>query len=82
LAHALPVICTPNTGSIVRDGVEGFIVPIQDSEAIVECLKQLTSDPGLYTSMSERALGRYRSAGNLDSYASRLGETIQNTFSV
>ncbi|NJM19757.1 MAG: glycosyltransferase family 4 protein [Richelia sp. SL_2_1] len=38
LSWALPVITTPNSGSIVRNGINGFIVPIRDSEAITEKL--------------------------------------------
>ena len=29
LACGVPVITTPHCGSVVRDGVEGFIVPIR-----------------------------------------------------
>jgi glycosyltransferase involved in cell wall biosynthesis len=37
MACGLPVICTPNSGgeSIIEDGVDGFIIPIRDVEAIV-----------------------------------------------
>ena len=34
LARGLPVICTPNAGSVVRNGLEGFVVPIRDPGAI------------------------------------------------
>jgi glycosyltransferase involved in cell wall biosynthesis len=30
----LPVITTFNAGSVVRDGIDGFIVPIRDVEAL------------------------------------------------
>jgi glycosyltransferase involved in cell wall biosynthesis len=36
LAYGLLVVTTPNAGSVVRDGVEGFIVPICDPDAPVE----------------------------------------------
>lgn len=36
LAAGLPVITTPNSGSVVRDGIEGFLVPIRDVEALKE----------------------------------------------
>lgn len=34
LASGVPVICTPNTGSIVREGVDGTIVPAGSIEAL------------------------------------------------
>ena len=38
LSRGVPVIATPNTGAadILRDGEEGFIVPIQDVDALAE----------------------------------------------
>src|SRR4029077_18852254 len=41
LSASLPVICTQNTGSIVRDGVEGRIIPIRDSRVIAEAVAGL-----------------------------------------
>jgi glycosyltransferase involved in cell wall biosynthesis len=42
MASGLPVITTPNgPGDLVRDGVDGFIVPIRDVDAIVEKLEYL-----------------------------------------
>lgn len=38
LQYGLPLIVTPNTGSIVRDGIDGSIVPIRDASAIAESL--------------------------------------------
>jgi glycosyltransferase involved in cell wall biosynthesis len=76
LAHALPVICTPNTGSIVRDSEEGFIVPIRKADPIVCHLDELASNPDLYHSMSVRALTRYRQEGTLEAYGRRLVSSI------
>lgn len=36
MASGLPVITTENSGSVVRDGIDGFIIPAQDKEAIKE----------------------------------------------
>lgn len=36
MACGLPVICTENSGSIIIDGQDGFIIPIRDSEKIKE----------------------------------------------
>ncbi|HEY65970.1 MAG TPA: glycosyltransferase family 4 protein, partial [Caldilineae bacterium] len=47
LACGLPVVTTPNAGSVVRDGVEGFIVPTRDVEALVAVLERLRADERL-----------------------------------
>jgi len=36
MASGIPVITTPNAGSLVTDGIDGFIVPIRDVEALKE----------------------------------------------
>ncbi|MFY7780943.1 MAG: glycosyltransferase [Tagaea sp.] len=41
LASGLPVVCTPNTGSVVRDGVEGYLVAPRDVDALVDRLRAL-----------------------------------------
>lgn len=59
LATGLPVICTPNTGSIVRDGVDGFIVPVRDAKAIAECIDRLAKDASLLAKMRGVAAESY-----------------------
>lgn len=44
LACGLPVVTTPNAGSVVRDGVEGFVVPIRDVRALAAALERLRAD--------------------------------------
>lgn len=58
LAAGLPVITTHNSGSIVRDGEEGFIVPIKEASAIADCIKSLILDRELLRTMSIKALER------------------------
>lgn len=58
MSAGLPVVTTPNSGSVVRDGLEGFIVPIRDGEAIADRLERLATRPGLLEAMSEAALRR------------------------
>jgi glycosyltransferase involved in cell wall biosynthesis len=71
LTAGLPVITTPNAGSVVRDGVEGFIVPVRNAEAIVERLERLARHQELLEEMSARALDRARQF-TLVKYAGRL----------
>ncbi len=75
LACGLPVITTPNTGSIVRDGVEGFIVPIRDPEAVATKLESFLRNPGQLEAFSAHARMRAQ-AGTLAAYARRLHEAI------
>lgn len=44
LSAGLPVICTPNTGSVVRDGHNGYIVPVRDVDAMCEVIVSLADD--------------------------------------
>ncbi len=71
LFRGRPVICTPQTGSTIRDGVDGFIVPARDPDAIVNKLELLASKTGLLATMSENA--RQASQENtLAKYGERL----------
>jgi glycosyltransferase involved in cell wall biosynthesis len=61
MACGLPVIVTANgPADIVRDGVDGFIIPQRDADAVTGCLERLYRDRSLRAEMgrnaSERAL--------------------------
>jgi glycosyltransferase involved in cell wall biosynthesis len=58
LAAGLPVVTTPNAGSVVRDTVDGFIVPAGDVEAFVAKVELLARDQDLRRAMSARARER------------------------
>ena len=60
ISQGLPVITTPNSGGtdILRDGVDGFIVPIRDAEAIAARLLQFHGDRALLKHMSDSARER------------------------
>ncbi|MEW6716692.1 MAG: glycosyltransferase family 4 protein [Chloroflexota bacterium] len=58
LACGLPVITTPNAGSVVRHTIEGFILPIRDVEAIAHGLERLRANPNLHEYMAEAARRR------------------------
>lgn len=55
LAYGLPVICTPNTGSVIRDGREGFVVPPRDVAAMIERLELLAGDVEARLELSRNA---------------------------
>jgi glycosyltransferase involved in cell wall biosynthesis len=58
LAAGLPVIATPNSGTVIRDKIDGFIIPPRNSESIVAALIHLTGDRTRLRDMSHKARGR------------------------
>lgn len=62
MAAGMPVIVTPNCGGpdIVTEGVDGFIVPVGNSDLIVERLLAIQSDPDILREMSIAAVNRAR----------------------
>lgn len=47
LAAGLPTVTTVNSGSVVRDGVDGFLVAPRDVGALAERIRTLCDDPDL-----------------------------------
>jgi alpha-maltose-1-phosphate synthase len=60
MASGVPVVITPNTGGgdAVRDGVDGYQVPIRDPDSIAERLRHLHSNPDLLAEMRRKARER------------------------
>lgn len=58
LASGLPVVTTAESGSVVRDGVEGFLIPVRDVEVLADRLERLRSDPELRREMGRAARDR------------------------
>jgi glycosyltransferase involved in cell wall biosynthesis len=60
MACGLPVICTTNTGGedIVREGVDGFIIPIRDVEALKARILWCYENPERRREMGESARER------------------------
>ena len=58
LAAGLPVITTPNAGSVIQDGQQGFIVPIRDHEALAAKMHELAGDRERLADLSNRASQR------------------------
>lgn len=60
MACGMPVVTTPHCGSAVRDGVDGFIVPIRDSTALADRIERIVRDRALRERMSHEARQRAR----------------------
>lgn len=75
LANGLPVVTTPNTGSMVRDGVDGHILPIRDVDGIAYALNRYITQPGHLSEQRYAAMAG-RQALSLDAYKERLARTF------
>jgi len=58
LACGLPVITTPSSGSVVRHGVEGLIVPTDSEAELATAIRTLYTDRSLREKMSAAARAR------------------------
>jgi glycosyltransferase involved in cell wall biosynthesis len=55
LACGVPVVTTPNCGTLIRDGVEGFLVPIRDAESLADRIEKIVTNRQLREEMGARA---------------------------
>lgn len=76
LASGLPVITTPNSGSVVRDGTDGYIVPIRDTEALMDRMQHLYDDEDLRQSMAQNARTRAEEY-SWDKYSDNLERVLK-----
>ncbi len=74
MACRLPVICTTNTGGedIVREGTDGFILPIRDVEALKEKLVYLYENPEICRAMGQSAKERVSKGFTWDDYGEKM----------
>ena len=75
MATGLPVIATPNAGSFVTDGEDGFILPVRDVDALCDRIVRLHADAALRDRLG--AAARNRAADfTWDAYSRRIGEIL------
>ena len=80
MACGLPVVATTNTGAedLFSDGIEGFIVPIRDPEALREKVLYLYEHPEVRDEMAQAALQRVQSLGGWDEYGRQAVVTYRS----
>jgi glycosyltransferase involved in cell wall biosynthesis len=68
-AYGLPVVAAASAGpaALIRDGVDGRLVPIDDPEALADAASALLADPAARTQISEA--GRTRAAAEFSKAA-------------
>lgn len=74
LAAGLPVIMTDVgcAGELIRDGKEGFVVPVDDIDAFAGAMKRLASNQDMWKMMRDYALKRSRTIASLDEVADKM----------
>lgn len=75
LLSGVPVITTPNSGSIVEDGVSGQIVPVRDCRALADSIQAYAEDRDL---LNQHRVGvrKVSHAADISRYASDLASLL------
>ncbi|MBW4583130.1 MAG: glycosyltransferase family 4 protein [Tildeniella nuda ZEHNDER 1965/U140] len=80
MACGLPVIHTTNTGGsdVVRDGLDGYCVPIRDVEALKEKILFFYDNPTLREEMGSNALSHAQTALSWERYGDKTISSYQH----
>lgn len=76
LASGIPLICTPNAGSMVKDNVDGHIVPIRNANAIASVIESYLKNPEKLETHQKNAIEGREKVG-LEAYKGRLIKSIE-----
>jgi glycosyltransferase involved in cell wall biosynthesis len=77
IASGLPVITTPNAGSVIRDGIDGFLCDYDDIDNLAERVQRLITDESLRQQIGTEA----RRSGEqltVDAYGKKLVDLMQS----
>jgi len=75
MACGVPVVTTPNCGSLVRDGMDGYIAPVRDPHALADRIEELIRDRATRDRMSRNARQRAEQF-TWDAYSKTLVQAI------
>jgi glycosyltransferase involved in cell wall biosynthesis len=67
MAYGLPIVASPNSGTVIREGIDGLIRPYDDIDGLCACVEKLAADKSLRLEMGRQArlhaesitIGRY-----------------------
>jgi glycosyltransferase involved in cell wall biosynthesis len=87
MSFGLPVITTPNCGDVVTNGMDGFIIPPRDSDALADAIMRVNKDRALLRQMQAKALEtvkdpRFSLEGYADAVESALAKFRQERAAV
>ena len=79
MACGAVVVSSDNTGGpdLYTHGVEGFVVPIRQPDALAERLQQLADDPDLRLRMSDAAMQRVKELGGWHDYGEKCAHHLR-----
>jgi len=79
MACGLPVVATTNTGAadVIREGTDGFVVPIRDVTALQEKIAFLYENPDHCDAMGQNARARVHAEFTIEQYFKRLTDALQ-----
>lgn len=80
MAAGLPVVATEHAGTVIEDGVDGFVVPVRDAQALAARLALLAGDRRRLADLSAAALRRSADF-NWERYAARLAGALEGNVS-
>lgn len=80
MACGLPVICTTNTGGedIIRDGLDGFIIPIRNIEKLKERILYFYENPEAGRIMGDSARLRVAKGFTWDDYGDKIAHIYED----
>ena len=82
IAHArrlltgLPVVTSPNSGTLVRDEIEGFLAAYDDISRLADSVGKLIDDPEMRQRMGRQARARVLEH-DLKSFSERLAAVMR-----
>lgn len=71
MSYGLPVVATPCCGAVVSDGLDGFILPQRDADALAKTFQRYLADPELLWTQRNAAIAKVKQF-TLDHLAANL----------
>lgn len=80
LACGCPILCTENTGGgdLITSGVEGYVVPARNADALAERMQELADKPTYRDAMGDAALDRVKVIGGWRDYGCNYIEALKD----